>query len=160
MSKEFCCLRCGYTSNRKNNLKTHLKRKNKCPPTLQDIELNEINIKKIIENSFDENEKKEEEILITKINHIDNFMYILQEREFVNAKQNIYKIGITKNFSNRVSSYPKGSKVYCVKPVEGDPENNCLRKFRDNFISRVDIGSEYFEGDINLMINTLFTCTI
>ena len=173
---EFGCSICDYISPLKVNVQKHIIKLNKCGENPEVIEIpTEIKceqcsklfttrpnlrkhskICKEIKKQLIK-EEIENKLSITKI---DNFMYILQEREFVNSKQNIYKIGVTKDFSSRVSSYPKGSKVFCVKPVEGDPETDCLQKFRNLFISRVDIGSEYFEGDINLMINTMYKCTI
>ena len=43
-----------------------------------------------------------------------NYIYLLHEREFVNAKQNIYKVGMTTkpNFI-RFNQYPKGSILLC-----------------------------------------------
>ena len=38
----YMCQRCGYTTNRKSNLKNHFKRKKICPPILKDY-----NIKKL-----------------------------------------------------------------------------------------------------------------
>ena len=82
-------------------------------------------------------------------------MYIIQEREFINSNQSIYKIGISETINNRMAHYPKGSKIICIVPVDGDPEVLCLHKFRTLFISRKDIGSEYFEGNQDLMVKTL-----
>ncbi len=64
-------------------------------------------------------------------------------------------MGITHSIHNRMGSYPKGSKIMCVLPVDGDPEALCLQKFRTMFIPRIDIGAEYFEGNINIMVKTL-----
>ena len=69
-----------------------------------------------------------------------NSMYILQEREFLNLRQPVYKIGITETIHNRMGQYPKGSKIICVITVDGDPEALCLQKFRTLFIPRTDIG--------------------
>lgn len=87
---------------------------------------------------------------------ISNFIYLLQEREFLNTGENIYKIGITESLHNRMGHYPKGSKIFCVIPVSGDPEALCLFNFRQKFVSRIDIGSEYFEGNLDLMIKELY----
>jgi hypothetical protein len=40
--------------------------------------------------------------------NICNF-YIIQEREFVNKNEGIYKIGRTSNLAKRICDYPKGS---------------------------------------------------
>lgn len=87
-----------------------------------------------------------------------NFMYIIHEREFFNTDQNVYKLGITKRIHNRMGHYPKGSQILCVIPVKNNPEFSCLQHFRQKFISRLDIGSEYFQGDMSEMIKIL--CSI
>ena len=41
-----------------------------------------------------------------------NSIYLLQEREFINSNENIYKIGRTKQANiQRFNQYPKGSKL-------------------------------------------------
>jgi len=87
-----------------------------------------------------------------------NSMYLLQEREFFNLKQPVYKIGITETVRNRMGQYPKGSKIIFIMPVDGDPEQLCLVKFRSQFIPRTDVGSEYFQGDADLMVKTVIEC--
>ena len=43
---------------------------------------------------------------------MSEYIYLLQEREFINAKQNIYKLGKTKQENlQRFKQYPKGSKL-------------------------------------------------
>ena len=38
------------------------------------------------------------------------YIYLLQEREFIKTKETIYKIGKTKQVNNnRIAQYPKGS---------------------------------------------------
>ena len=167
---EFSCSVCQYTSDTKKSVKRHIDAKcvraeiieipidincEYCTKSFTTIP----NLKKhlkICKIKKDQAIKKQLEA--KQITTIDNFMYILQEREFIHAKQNVYKLGITGAVRTRMNSYPKGSKVFCVMPVEGDPETKCLRKFRERFTSRVDIGSEYFEGEVQNMINTLLEC--
>jgi len=67
-------------------------------------------------------------------------------------------MGITESLRNRMGDYPKGSKIICVIPVNGNPEALCLQKFRSLFIPRVDIGAEYFEGNSLLMVKALYEC--
>ena len=38
-------------------------------------------------------------------------IYLIQEREFMNANQNVYKIGRTKDINQRVKGYPKDSRL-------------------------------------------------
>jgi hypothetical protein len=43
-----------------------------------------------------------------------NYIYLLQEREFLNTKQNIFKIGRTNQPNyERFKQYPKGSILLC-----------------------------------------------
>jgi len=87
-----------------------------------------------------------------------NYMYLLQEREFIRSEQPVYKMGITKTLYNRMGQYPKGSIIICVMPIDGDPETLCLHRFREIFIARTDIGSEYFQGNIDEMVKLLIKC--
>jgi hypothetical protein len=80
-----------------------------------------------------------------------NYIYLLQEREFLKTMRVQY-------YETRLSQYPKGSKTIVKKC------NNCysmetrlLKDFRAKFINRTDIGKEYFEGDVEEMINLITT---
>ena len=43
-------------------------------------------------------------------NMVTNYIYLLQEREFIKTKENVYKIGRTKKENyKRFHQYPKGS---------------------------------------------------
>ena len=167
---EFKCSLCNYTCDNKRNVQRHIDKLIKCTEGIAEIIIVSTEIKcEYCKKTFSTTPNLKKHIKICKVKKnqevkqipalikIDNFMYILQEREFIVTKQNIYKLGITKSLHNRVNSYPKGSKIFCVMPVEDDPEIKFLHKFRESFISRADIGSEYFEGDINDMINALYT---
>jgi T5orf172 domain len=90
-----------------------------------------------------------------------DYIYLLQEREFVNKKECVYKIGRTEQINlGRFKSYPKGSILYfqgfCVDSVRCERE--ILKLFQSKYEKRRDIGSEYFEGDINDMIFDLYSC--
>src|SRR5262249_37036289 len=87
-----------------------------------------------------------------------NYIYLLKEREFVNLKKSIYKIGkTTQNNLTRVSQYPKRSCLLLqIKCVDCSiMEKNLIDKFKDNFIQCIEIGREYFEGDENKMIKII-----
>lgn len=88
-----------------------------------------------------------------------NYVYIIQEREFIKTCEKIYKIGRSKQENNkRINQYPKQSillfQIVC---------NNCdqlerelIKIFKKKYIHRKDIGNEYFEGDYEDMINTIY----
>ena len=87
-----------------------------------------------------------------------NYIYLLQEREFVKTNENIYKVGMTKKENyERFNQYPKGS-ILLFQMICNDCNNieKCVLKiFREKFKQRKDIGNEYFEGDYRVMIDII-----
>lgn len=91
-----------------------------------------------------------------------HYIYLLQEREFVNAGENIYKVGKTKQENlHRFYQYPKGSELILQRQCNDCDmlEKLLIKYFISKYIHRTDIGFEYFEGndldmvkDINNMI--------
>jgi hypothetical protein len=89
-----------------------------------------------------------------------HYIYLLQEREFINTKENIYKVGRTKMDNlKRFNQYPKQSALLFHMIC-----NNCvysealvIKEFKDKFKQRTDIGNEYFEGDLKLMIEIIYS---
>lgn len=91
---------------------------------------------------------------------MSQYIYLLQEREFIKTKEHIYKVGMTKKENHeRFNQYPKGSvllfQIIC---------NNCknmeklvLKKFKETFKQRKDIGNEYFEGEYKNMIDIIYS---
>lgn len=90
-------------------------------------------------------------------NNGKGFIYLVHTREFINSDQNIYKIGRTRNLTRRLKSYPKGSQ--CLFSIqtndEINDERNLIDIFKYSFIQRLDIGKEYFEGNIDKMMNII-----
>lgn len=87
-----------------------------------------------------------------------NYVYLLQEREFINANQSVFKVGRTRQEnSKRLKQYPKGSvlklQITCNDCIS--LERQILAKFRSIFKQRTDIGSEYFEGSCDKMIEII-----
>jgi hypothetical protein len=82
-------------------------------------------------------------------------IYLVQEREFIKTKEDIYKFG-TSNQENlgRFKNYPKGSRLLFQHYIEDNYkiENKILKILRNKFIQRKDIGNEYFEGNYKNMI--------
>jgi hypothetical protein len=88
-----------------------------------------------------------------------NYIYLLQLREFVNAKQFIYKIGRTSKENNkRFHQYPKGSVLLCQIICSNciTIEKNLIQIFKEKFIHSPDIGNEYFEGNYIDMIKIIY----
>jgi hypothetical protein len=96
-------------------------------------------------------------------NIIDNknkeFIYLLQEREFINNNEPIYKIGKTKQKKlKRIKSYSNGSELlfYIACNNCDEIEKLVLNKFKNTFIHKKDIGNEYFMGNYNIMIDIIY----
>ena len=89
--------------------------------------------------------------------HDGTYLYILQYR----SGTNVYKVGFTTNFSQRMGGYPKDSIVMLsMRILDGSvigraAENVVLTTFKSCFKHRPDIGREYFEGSISDMTGML-----
>ncbi len=89
---------------------------------------------------------------------MNNQFYLLREREFLKSNEPIYKIGRTdQKFLTRMSGYPKGSEVIFNSLVANCfvLETNIKKIFKQLFIHRIDIGNEYFEGNVNEMLEII-----
>lgn len=89
----------------------------------------------------------------------NNYIYLLIEREFISLKKPIYKLGRTEQEHNkRMCAYPKGSsllfQMLCNNSVK--IEADLIRQFKIKYKHRDDIGNEYFEGDVTLMIKDIY----
>jgi hypothetical protein len=90
-----------------------------------------------------------------KCNNDEGYVYIVYLREFMNKKENTYKIGRTKQeMIDRLKGYPKGSKVIKFEPVKNTImiEKELIKVFKEKYIQRVEYGNEYFSGEIAEMI--------
>ena len=166
----FRCEKCEKTYNSRRGYSNH---KSKCKMETkvetqnehQDI-LCELNIshKELKETVFEltnmvqeilQNQKLKKEINDKEIQYI----YLLQEREFVNSKEKVFKVGKTRQVNfERFKQYPKGSIILLHSSCLNCDisEHKILDIFRKKFKKRTDIGSEYFEGnadDMKLEIN-------
>jgi len=88
------------------------------------------------------------------------YIYLLILREFKNSKENVYKIGRTKQENHkRFNQYPKGSslllQIICNDCTKN--EKDILKIFREKFKHRTEFGNEYFEGNYKEMINIIFS---
>ena len=90
----------------------------------------------------------------------DGYIYIVQEREFVNLNQPIFRVGNTQTGMARIRKYPNDSKVFFMCNVE-NAYNLALiviQSFKKQFTQQNNIGYRYFEGDINEMM--LLICNL
>jgi phage/plasmid-associated DNA primase len=89
----------------------------------------------------------------------NEYIYLLQEREFIKTNEPVYKIGkTTQENTARFNNYPKGSKllfqIICNNCHNNEKE--IKKSFIDKYKQRKDIGLEYFEGDYKAMIKDIF----
>lgn len=92
------------------------------------------------------------------------YIYLLREREFLLRKENVYKVGRTKQLADnrikRVESYKKGSEVILVVNTKVNLneriERNIINLFNKEFIRHSD-GHEYFIGDPDRMIKLIIS---
>ena len=78
------------------------------------------------------------------------YIYLLQKREFIKTKENIYKIGKTKQENlKRIRNYDNGSILICqFKCNDSDKlEKKLITLFREKYELQKDIGNEYFKGN-------------
>ncbi len=89
--------------------------------------------------------------------HDSQYVYFIHEREFLNVKKPIYKLGKTTQWNcRRLKDYPKDSALILVWRVPNchTVERALISEFDKRYIKRSDIGSEYYEGDVNKMKTT------
>ena len=81
------------------------------------------------------------------------YIYLLQEREFVRSNEQTYKIGRTKSLQNRLSAYPKDSVLIMLCDVKNSvhAEQKIMSCFKEQFVQQRQYGIEYFLGDVNKM---------
>jgi hypothetical protein len=158
---EYNCERCHYVTHKKSNINNHnvskkhldkLKEMEEVSIKLMSSQKTNIVSKKV--NLTQPNEQKQLEMT-------EGFFYLLREREFIKTNENIYKIGKSKQeFGKRFSQYPNQSQMYLhlyVNDVDKF-EKTLIDLFRIEFNKRLDIGYEYFEGNVNNMIKLIFNC--
>jgi hypothetical protein len=85
------------------------------------------------------------------------YVYLLQEREFVRSGEPVFKIGRTASMVNRLKGYPKQSCLILCIPT---PDSRALEElvkylFDSKYTHRSDIGREYFEGDRDAMVDDI-----
>lgn len=88
------------------------------------------------------------------------YIYLLKEREFEKTGEPIYKVGMTKKPNHeRFNQYPRGSILLFQMICHNSRvvENKIINNFKEKFNQRKDVGTEYFEGDHNNMIDIIYS---
>ena len=95
------------------------------------------------------------DIIVDKSDNIvAEYCYINHERESIRMKEEIYKIGKTKQEGNkRLNQYPKNTIQKIKMQVSNctECEKEIKRVFNKMFINRKDFGTEYYEGNYDEM---------
>lgn len=94
---------------------------------------------------------------------MEEFIYVIREREFLKTNEFIYKIGRSKQRAcKRLNDYPNGSLLECDFRVDNciEKEKEIIRVLTDKYIRRLDIGYEYFEGNRNEILKDIFNICI
>ena len=108
--------------------------------------------------------EKNKESIVNMETNIDvimmtQYIYLLQEREFIKTKENIYKVGMTtKEKHTRFNQYPKGS-VLLFQMICNNCKNiekQVIKLLKEKCKLRKDIGNEYFEGNYKSMIDIIY----
>ena len=97
---------------------------------------------------------------LTDTTILTNYIYLLQEREFLKTKENVFKVGMTtKQNHERFNQYPKGSILLFQMICENckNMETQIITSFKEKFTQRKDIGTEYFEGNYKNMIDIIYS---
>lgn len=83
----------------------------------------------------------------------NGYVYLLQEREFVNSGEQVFKLGKTTKPNSRINNYTKGSILFSNLHYDNCyyAEKEIIKIFDEKFKQRKDIGREYYEGDIKEM---------
>jgi hypothetical protein len=85
------------------------------------------------------------------------YIYLIHCRASLNNNENVFKLGKSQDFNKRLDGYDKGSlPILSLFVNECDEfEKYLINLFDSKFKQRNDYGREYYEGEINIMINTL-----
>ena len=150
------CIKCNKKLSSKQSLKKHLLI---CKGVSNPLECHLCHKIYYDSSSKSRHLKKCKEVFIQEENKNSEYIYLLQEREFIKTKEPIYKIGKTKQEClKRITNYPNGTKlVIQIECNDCDTyEKLLITKFKKEFIHKNDIGNEYFYGDPFKMVNIIY----
>lgn len=89
------------------------------------------------------------------------YIYLIREREFVNTKEKIYKVGRTDSYDvrSRLKSYPADSEVIFFINVDNSKEieKRLLKEFDKYFENLPKIGREYYRGNKDQMVHVIIS---
>jgi hypothetical protein len=82
------------------------------------------------------------------------YFYLICLRTHINTKNKVFKLGRTLDVYGRFRGYPKGSVLLYLCRVKDAYHVECemIKIFTNRFTRKLNIGLEYFKGDINELI--------
>ena len=89
-----------------------------------------------------------------------SYIYLIREREHVEACRNVYKFGrccqSPENYIDRLRQYKKGSEIIMVIQCDDAHavENKIRTRFKDEFCQHRD-GHEHYYGDVHKMMHII-----
>lgn len=166
------CIRCGYTTKDKFNMRNHLYKKIKpCPALKTNTELTVEVKESILANRIYKEYKSQIKNIGTFNTSIANnenekhFIYLIRPAENVIHNEKIYKVGrtIVKGSGNitRLGAYGKGIDIVLVCRCINSKDLE--RKILEIFVNKFDkhsIGNEYFIGDFSEMAKIIYNMII
>ena len=94
------------------------------------------------------------------MNQVDTeYIYLLQEREFIKTNESIYKIGKSKQENlKRICNYPNGTKLLFQTICHNCDilEKKLINIFKNKYELQKNIGLEYFKGNYKEMIKDIY----
>jgi len=140
------CSKCMFIFTSRFSKSNHIKKNNCIAKSIINIKQQHITINNNDNDNENDNNNKE-------------FIYLLQEREFIKTREPIYKIGKTKQEKlKRIKSYPNGSELlfYIICNNCDEIEKTIINKFKIHFNHKKEFGNEYFMGNYILMIDIIY----
>ena len=85
----------------------------------------------------------------------DEYVYLIQLKDFATSNLSIYKLGQTTLLKTRFKAYQKHSTIFMVHKVKNchQVEKEMIKAFHKNFTHKSKYGKEYFEGELSDMIS-------
>lgn len=161
----YCCIRCGYSTSQKPDIKKHFyDLKKVCPAIENDIELTDY-IKNYIMNNrifkIPEIIKKEFKTTKLEVQNIYEYIYLVWCKENAKHGEDVYKFGKSKTSEKviniaRIASYGKGSQILLVIECKNANvlEQKISGQFKKEFVKH-DFGNEYFVGNKKRMMQII-----
>ena len=152
--QNFVCPKCDHDFKTKSMYERHLNRKTSCAPdkegTPKEKQPMTTKLPKVMASDDDEQD-----------DIVAEYVYLLQEREYIHKNDPVYKIGRTsQTFGKRFQNYPKDTVVLISMKVDNsrEVEKKLLEKLKSEGCGwRRDIGNEYFSiKDIDKITKLFF----